>query len=52
MFLTIKSSIPLESEIAVQVASEHAPTETTAAIAKYLILTFDGIELSAVPEAF
>ena len=39
-FSTNKCSIPPESEMAVQVASDHAPTETTAAIIEPRIASF------------
>ena len=52
VFLTNKCSIPTESEMAIQVASDHASIETTAALTEPLIATFDDTESSAVPEAF
>ena len=52
VFLTNKCSIPHRSEKALQVASENAPTETSAAIIEALISTFDETESFAVPEAF
>ena len=44
--------IPPQSDMAVQVVSPTAPTETTAALIEPLIVTFKDIESSAVPEAF
>ena len=41
-----------QSEMAVQGESVKAPTETTAALIEPLIVTFEDIESSAVPEAF
>ena len=52
MFLTNKFNIPPESEMAIQLASGHAQTETTAAIIEPLIATLYDIESSAVPGAF
>ena len=44
--------IPPQSEMAVQVKSVTAPTEINAALIEPLIVTFEDIESSAVPEAF
>ena len=38
--------------MAVQVASDHAPTETTTAIIESLLATFDDIQASAATDAF
>ena len=38
--------------MAVHVGSDHAPTETTAAIIEPLIATFEDIDSSTVPDAF
>ena len=52
VLLPHKCCIPLQSEMAVQVESATAPTETTAALIEPVIVTFEDIESSAVPEAF
>ena len=52
VLLRHKCCIPPQSEMAVQVESAKAPTETTAALIEPLIVTFEDIEPSAVPEAF
>ena len=52
VLLRHKCCMPPQSEMAVQVESATAPTETTAALIKQLIVTFEDIESSAVPEAF
>ena len=52
ILLQHKCCIPPQSEMAVQVESATAPAETTAALIEPLILTFEDIESSAVPEAF
>ena len=44
--------IPPQSEMAVQVESATAPTETTAALIEPVIVRFEDIESSAVPEPF
>ena len=44
--------IPPQSEMAVQVESATAPTETPAALIEPLVVTFEDIESSVVPEAF
>ena len=46
-----KSCIPPQSEMAVQVESVTAPTETTAALIEPLIVTSEDIESFAAPEA-
>ena len=52
VLLRHKCCIPSQNEMAVQVESATAPTETTAALIEPLIVTFEDIESSAVPKAF